>query len=447
MKPAVRTAYLAALRNAALAEEHGDLDAAFAALERAHILGQRFLLPHVTTHVRMFRIGLRRRDAREMFGQVVRMIATVPGWLLGWVPKGNTGGANVSALRPMPLPPDLHDLLHDFHVWRDVLRRVAIGAVLAGIAFAALVWADHARAREAAALEQAWSQRAPQLVADFGSTKSFEVIPLVNWRAPAGLRSEPGVSYLIRTDHHTILFDLGYNRANENVSPLEHNLAALGIDPQTIDAIFISHAHRDHLGGTQWERTASLGFGKRQPELGDTRIFAPVPLTYPGSRVETVAEARGLLPGVASTGPIARRLFLGRIDEQSLIIHVEGHGLVAIVGCGHQTVPKLLEHVRENFSQPLVGLIGDIHYPYPEGRLRIAGIDVQRRLASGDGLWRPIGRQRIQREIDQLESQLDFIALGTHDTSDAVLDFFATAFGSRFEAVVVGQPIAWPPHP
>ena len=28
-----------------------------------------------------------------------------------WVPAGNTGGANVSAMRPMPVPPDLQALL------------------------------------------------------------------------------------------------------------------------------------------------------------------------------------------------------------------------------------------------------------------------------------------------------------------------------------------------
>lgn len=131
MNPAVRTAYLDARRNATHAADRGDYDVAFAALERAHILGQRYLWPHLVTHVAMFRIALLRRDWRELAGQVVRMLATFPGYLLGWVPKGNTGGANVSALRPMPLPADLDDLLSDYHVGRDVLWRVAIYALLA----------------------------------------------------------------------------------------------------------------------------------------------------------------------------------------------------------------------------------------------------------------------------------------------------------------------------
>ncbi len=424
---------------AALAQN--ELDAAFASLERAHILGQRYLIAHIVTHVWMLRVAIRRRDAREIAGQILRLFATFPGYVFGWVPKGNTGGTSVSPLKPMPLPEDLREVLADFNVWRDVRKRVALFSLLAGVAIGTLVWADLRRAAEAGEIDAAWDQRLPQKVLDFGSTRSLEVIPIVNWRAKPGLRSEPGVSYLVRTDLHTILFDLGYNQANVSPSPLEHNLAALGIDRSELDAIFVSHAHRDHVGGTEWEKTRSLSFGKTQTNLGDRRIFTPVPMSYPGSQVETIPTARGLLPGVASTGPIPRRLLLGRIDEQAMIIHLEGRGLVAIVGCGHQTMPRLLQHIRESFSVPLVGLIGDVHYPHPRGRLKIAGVDAQRRLASGDGLWSPIGLQQIQQEMEMLDAQLEFIALGAHDTSDEVLGFFAGRFGRRFQPAIAGEPI------
>jgi metal-dependent hydrolase (beta-lactamase superfamily II) len=441
MNPLVRTAYQSTMTRAKSAIAQNDLDAAFASLERAHILGQRYLTAHIATHVWMLRVAIRRRNLREIAGQILRLFATFPGYMFGWVPKGNTGGASVSPLRPMPLPEDLRDLLADFNVWRDVAKRVALFGLLAGLAIGTLVWADRQRAAEAAEFDAAWDQRAPQKVAEFGSTRSLEVIPIVNWRAVSGLRSEPGVSYLIRTDTHTILFDLGYNEANESPSPLEHNLAALGIDRDEIDALFISHAHRDHVGGKEWEKSRSLSFGRTQPSLGDRQIFSPVPMNYPGSQVETVPHARALLPAVASTGPIPRRLFLGRIDEQAMIIHLEGRGLVAIVGCGHQTMPRLLEHIRESFSVPLIGLIGDVHYPHPSGRLNIAGVDVQRRLASGDGLWDPISLERIQHEMDELNAQLEFVALGAHDTSDEVLQLFASRFGARFQAAVAGEPI------
>lgn len=131
MKPTVAAAYRIAMSESRAARERGDLDAAFAALERAHVLGQRHLVPHFVTHLHMLRIGKQRRDAREIAGQLLRLFATLPGWLTGWVPKGNTGGANVSAIRPMPLDGQTAELLRDFHVWRDVAGRIALYGVAA----------------------------------------------------------------------------------------------------------------------------------------------------------------------------------------------------------------------------------------------------------------------------------------------------------------------------
>ena len=52
-------------------------------------------------------------DMRELRGQV-RRIALVPvGHLVGRLPMGNTGGANVSAFEWMAIPPDLERLLED----------------------------------------------------------------------------------------------------------------------------------------------------------------------------------------------------------------------------------------------------------------------------------------------------------------------------------------------
>lgn len=429
------------MSNARAARARGELQAAFAELERAHILGQRYLWPHIVTHLAMLRIGWLSRDWREIAGQLLRLIATLPGWLSGWVPKGNTGGTNVPPLKPMPIPPDLQPLLADYRVGRDVATRLFAYGLLVALGLGALAWLDQRRAHEAALIEQEWQARTPQPLADFGSTRTLVVIPIVNQRAKPGLRAEPGVSYLVKTDRHTVLFDLGFNREADAVSPLQHNLAALGIQPGELDAVFLSHAHRDHLGGARWERERSFGFGRAQPALGTTRAFAPVALTYPSTRVEHVDKPMALMPGLASTGPIARRLFLGRIDEQALLIHLEGRGLVAIVGCGHQTMPKLLQHIRENFKEPLIGLIGDVHYPHPEGRLWMAGIDVQRRLASGDGLWAPIGADQIHQELQLFATQLEFVALGSHDTSDEVLDLAEKTLGRRFQRVVAGEPI------
>ena len=438
----VKTAYRAALAHARVARSQGDLDAAFAALERAHILGQRYLIPHIVTHLHMLRVGFERGDAREVVGQLIRLIATLPGYLTGWVPKGNTGGANVSALRPMPLTGDLFDLLSNYHVWRDVLRRAALYTLLVVAGLVLAVWLDARRGADAAVLEEAWARRVPHPVAELDTTTFVEITPIVNFHGTEGLKTEPGVSYLVRTDRSTILFDLGFNRHQESPSPLEHNLAALGVRVEDLDGIFLSHVHRDHVGGARWERAKSFSVGLDQEPLPNgLRVLAPIQMTYPQKSVEVAEHPQSWLPATASTGPIPRRLMLGHIDEQALIVNVAGRGLVALVGCGHQTVPKLLTHIRETFVPELIGLVGDLHYPVPKGRLFIAGIDAQRRLASGDGPGRQIEQPQVEAELDLLAGQLEVLALGAHDTSDEALALAEKRMGRRFERVVVGQPI------
>ena len=88
----------------------GDLDAAFGHFERAHILGQRRTVAHVRSHWWMLRTGVARGDWREIRGQVARILAAATMTRI-WVPDGNTGGANVSAVQPMPVPEDLRALL------------------------------------------------------------------------------------------------------------------------------------------------------------------------------------------------------------------------------------------------------------------------------------------------------------------------------------------------
>lgn len=94
------------------ARNKGELDFAFRHYERAHILSQQFTLPHIKSHLGMLQVGLLRKDPREILGQCVRVVAALIFSKL-WVPIGNTGGADVSALKPMPIPEDLKILLNE----------------------------------------------------------------------------------------------------------------------------------------------------------------------------------------------------------------------------------------------------------------------------------------------------------------------------------------------
>jgi len=104
-------AFKAAMAEARMRSAAGDHAGAFAALERAHVLGQNNLVPHLHVHLRMLHIGVASRDWREVRGQVLRILLVPLGHLSGRLPRGNTGGASVSAVAPMPIPGDIERLL------------------------------------------------------------------------------------------------------------------------------------------------------------------------------------------------------------------------------------------------------------------------------------------------------------------------------------------------
>jgi hypothetical protein len=88
-----------------------EFHAAFAQLERAHVLGQRRFSFHLRVHLCMLRVAWALRDAREIRGQLLRIALVPVGHLAGRLPVGNTGGANVSAFEPMAIQDDLQRLL------------------------------------------------------------------------------------------------------------------------------------------------------------------------------------------------------------------------------------------------------------------------------------------------------------------------------------------------
>ena len=85
--------------------------ASFHRLERAHVLSQVSTLEHVRVHWHMLMWGIRQRSAKEVAGQVLRIAGAATKTAVGLVPQGNTGGANVSPFRSMPVSKDLADIL------------------------------------------------------------------------------------------------------------------------------------------------------------------------------------------------------------------------------------------------------------------------------------------------------------------------------------------------
>jgi hypothetical protein len=97
------------------AREANDIAAAWVALERAHIISQSYLGPHLSNHCVMLGFAVDLRDWRETAGQLVRLALAPLGALTGRIPIGNTGRSNVSAFAPMPIPDDIELALHKHH--------------------------------------------------------------------------------------------------------------------------------------------------------------------------------------------------------------------------------------------------------------------------------------------------------------------------------------------
>lgn len=106
-KSTLLAAWAAERAAARTAREVGDRASEWHHLERAHILSQPIAGLHLRTHVAMLGAGIRRHDRREVVGQLLRLVVAGPGSLTGRYPVGNTGGADVNALTPMPIPDDL----------------------------------------------------------------------------------------------------------------------------------------------------------------------------------------------------------------------------------------------------------------------------------------------------------------------------------------------------
>ena len=108
---ALRRAWLAELSGARVARASHDVVAEGHHLERAHVLSQPMAAAHVRTHAAMLTYGIRRRNRKEIVGQVVRLIVAGPGSLSGRYPVGNTGGAAISAFAVLPIDDDLRQFL------------------------------------------------------------------------------------------------------------------------------------------------------------------------------------------------------------------------------------------------------------------------------------------------------------------------------------------------
>ena len=223
----------------------------------------------------------------------------------------------------------------------------------------------------------------------------------------AGLRAEHGYAALItvRRGEHTwtVLFDTGLTPDG-----MVDNADRLGIDLGAIQAVVLSHGHFDHAGGLLGlaeRRARHRSAGAGMPLVIHPFAFTPRRLAPPGglplplpTLTRAAVQAEGfqvierrttslLLDGsVLITGEVDRTTYfeLGMpsvhqalvqgafspdravIDDQALVVHVRGRGLVVVTGCGHAGSVNICRHaMRLTGVDRLAGLLGGLHLNGP----------------------------------------------------------------------------------
>jgi len=281
---------------------------------------------------------------------------------------------------------------------------------------------------------------------DIGSVKNLSILPLVDFYADDNqLKTEAGVSYLIKADDTTILMDVGFNKNKEHPSPLVHNINKLGASLDDVDMIFISHLHLDHVGGMKEQKQKMFSLSQGSVHLPEIPVYSPVSISpshwNPGPNTEVLTEPKVLKKGVASIGVIPRNLFLmGYTLENSLAINVENKGIVLIVGCGHQTIERIIDRATYLFDLPIYGIIGGLHYPIKHGRIMIGPLNLQNIVGSHRPPWNGINEKDLTQAASAIKKvDPEFVSLSPHDSSDWSIDRFRNEFQEAYHDLVVGK--------
>jgi 7,8-dihydropterin-6-yl-methyl-4-(beta-D-ribofuranosyl)aminobenzene 5'-phosphate synthase len=169
-----------------------------------------------------------------------------------------------------------------------------------------------------------------------------------------------GFSCFVNGTEQTILFDTGGDG-----SLLLSNMEKLGIKPEDVDVVVLSHIHGDHVGGIVNLLETNPDLTVYLPQSFPTEFKAEVRLL--GAEVVEVQEPLRICDEVYSTGELGTP-----IKEQSLIVHTE-KGLIVITGCAHPGIVNILTKVQASFQDDLLFVMGGFHLS-GAGKSQIEGI-------------------------------------------------------------------------
>jgi len=166
------------------------------------------------------------------------------------------------------------------------------------------------------------------------ASKISIVVAFDNYTHQKDLEVSWGFACVVRGADKTILFDTGGDGAI-----LMGNLKKLKIDPQSIDAVVLSHAHGDHTGGLEAFLAANSRVEVYAPGSFPESFKAGVRAA--GAKLVEVSGALEICDGVWSTGELG-----ASIIEESLVLQTD-QGLVVITGCAHPGIVLILEKAKQ----------------------------------------------------------------------------------------------------
>jgi len=150
-----------------------------------------------------------------------------------------------------------------------------------------------------------------------------------------------------------LLFD-----TDENEATLLFDMKTLGISPQDLTTIVISHDHYDHTGGLS-------GVLKENPRVkvyglsNFSTSFKQRVRDFSAELIEKDEFSR-IAPDIYLTGEMIASFGKNSLSEQSLIVKT-GPGLVVITGCSHPGIARILEKVKNNLKEPIYLVLGGFH--------------------------------------------------------------------------------------
>lgn len=258
---------------------------------------------------------------------------------------------------------------------------------------------------------------------DLEELEYLHLTVLVDGRAKPDFAAEPAISYLLKTNKGQLLLDLGHG---PDTDTLEQNVKKLGTDSEQIDGVVISHLHPDHMGGYCAAKNNKLTLPKIFEQEKVPICFLPQKIECKNFIGKLVTEPTLLPAGIASTGPLSRSLFLmGQTDEQALVLHLKGKGLVIITGCGHPTIELIHELAQKLSPLPLYAIIGGLHFPVKDSPLKRPGLKVLMIWGTGKPPWKKITDKDLSNTINNINQMSpEKLFISGHDSCNHALQRF-----------------------